>query len=149
MKTAQAHAESGHDVFSNFKPSSLLLSPSPTERVAPPLSFCEQRLTSFVSSASSPHCFYHSSLSPWPNVLAGQPRFWPFLQPTSCSEFLSPSHKPRRKPRVPQKSPSFVSSTYPVLSSTSELHQLGSSLNPPRRDCSRGHCASSVQGLNV
>src|SRR5579859_1030222 len=27
-------------------------------------------LTSFVSSASSPHCFYHSSLSPWPNVLA-------------------------------------------------------------------------------
>ena len=55
-----------------FKPSSLLLSPSPTERVAPPRSSGELRLTSFVFSASSRRCFCRSSLSSSPNVLAGQ-----------------------------------------------------------------------------
>ena len=67
-----------------------------------------------------------------------QPLFWLSQRQIYFRDVLSPSRMPLRKLRALHSPPSFPCSTDHALSSTSALHRpAGSSLNPPRGDCSR------------
>ena len=94
--------------------------------------------------------FFRSLLSLSPSVLSGQRQFWLFPQRTFCPEVLSLSRMPLRKLTALHQSPSFPCSADHALSSTPESHHLGSSLNPPRGDCSRrAHDAGEVRTKRV
>ena len=115
------------------KPISSRLSPLPTEHVVPPQS-CDERWRTSLAFWALP---FRSEPSLSPSGLSGQQRFWLFQRRISCGESLSRLHMPLRKLTALPQSHSFLCSTAPALSLTSARLHLGSSLNPPRGDCSR------------
>jgi hypothetical protein len=103
----------------------------------PPQSSYGRWRTLFVSWASRRLSRFRLLPSLSPSVLSVQRRFGLFQRQTSCPAVLSRFRMPLRKLTALHQSPRLPCSIDHALSSTSALRHLGSSLNPPRGDCSR------------